>query len=179
MPACMMARMDTEVVVRTIEETDVAGYRDCLGVVARERIYLGLVDAPALEACASWMKTVRARDFPFVVARAGETVVGWCDIAPNERIGYQHVGHLGMGLLPDWRGRGIGARLLSAALADADRIGLERVELEVFLGNGPAQRLYRRLGFIVEGVKRKARKLDGRYDDHILMARQLGGRIAR
>ncbi|HKX09617.1 MAG TPA: GNAT family N-acetyltransferase [Stellaceae bacterium] len=171
--------MEAEVVIRAIEEADVAGYRDCLGVVEREQIYLGLVDAPELEACANWMKTVRGRDFPFVVARAGETVVGWCDIAPNERIGYQHVGRLGMGLLPDWRGRGIGARLLSAALANADRIGLERVELEVFLGNGPAQRLYRRFGFIVEGAKRKARKLDGRYDDHILMARQLGGRITR
>jgi len=175
----MMALMETDVVVRTIEEADVAGYRDCLGVVARERIYLGLVDAPDLETCTNWMKTVRARDFPFVVARAGETVVGWCDIAPDARLGYQHAGRLGMGLLPDWRHRGIGARLLSAALADADRIGLERVELEVFLGNGPAQRLYRRLGFIVEGVKRKARKLDGRHDDHILMARQLGGRITR
>ena len=175
----MMALMETDIAIRTIEETDVAGYRDCLGMVARERIYLGLVDAPGLEACANWMKTVRARDFPFVVARAGETVVGWCDIAPDERVGYQHVGRLGMGLLPDWRGRGVGARLLTAALADADRIGLERVELEVFLGNGPAQRLYRRLGFIVEGVKRRARKLDGHYDDHVLMARQLGGRTVR
>lgn len=173
------APMDADIVIDTIEEADVAGYRDCLGVVARERVYLGLVDAPELEACVKWMKSIRARDFPFVVARAGESIVGWCDIAPNERIGYQHVGHLGMGLLPAWRGHGIGARMLTAALADADRIGLERVELEVFLGNGPAQRLYRRFGFIVEGVKRKARKLDGRYDDHILMARQLGGRITR
>jgi len=84
-----------------------------------------------------------------------------------------------MGLLPDWRGRGVGARLLAAALADADRIGLERIELWVFLGNGPAQRLYRRFGFVVEGVMRKARKLDGRYDDQILMARLPGVRGPR
>jgi RimJ/RimL family protein N-acetyltransferase len=171
--------MDADVVIRTLEESDLAGYHDCLGVVARERVYLGIVDAPELEGCANWMKTVRDRDFPFVIARAGETVVGWCDIAPNERVGYQHVGRLGMGLLPDWRGRGIGARLVAAALADSDRIGLERVELEVFLGNGPAQRLYRRFGFVVEGVKRRARKLDGRYDDQILMARLPDSRSAR
>ena len=175
----MMAPMETEITIRTIEETDVAGYRDCLGVVARERVHLGIVEAPELEACTNWMKAVRGRDFPFVVARAGETVIGWCDIAPNERAGYQHVGRLGMGLLPGWRGRGIGARLLAAAVAEGDRIGLERIELEVFLGNGPAQRLYRRFGFIVEGVKRKARKLDGRYDDHIMMARLPGGRGLR
>ncbi|MGH7123334.1 MAG: GNAT family N-acetyltransferase [Stellaceae bacterium] len=171
--------MDADIVIRTIEEADLPGYHGCLGVVARERIYLGIVDAPELDACASWMKAVRGRDFPFVVARAGETVVGWCDIAPNERAGYQHVGRLGMGLLPDWRGRGIGARLLTAALAEADRIGLERIELWVFLGNGRAQRLYRRFGFIVEGVMRKARKLDGHYDDQILMARLPDGRGPR
>jgi RimJ/RimL family protein N-acetyltransferase len=171
--------MEPDIVIRTIEEADLAGYHECLGVVARERIYLGLVDAPTPEACANWMKTVRGRDFPFVIACAGETVIGWCDIAPNERVGYQHVGHLGMGLLPRWRGRGIGTRLLTAALADADRIGLERIELEVFMGNGTAQRLYRRLGFVVEGVKRKARKIDGRYDDHILMARIPIGRSTR
>jgi len=165
--------MEPEIVIRTIEEADIAGYHECLGVVASERIYLGLVDAPPLDACTTWMKAVRGRNFPFVVARAGDTVVGWCDIAPEERIGYQHVGRLGMGLLPAWRGRGIGARLLTAALAEADRVGIERVELEVFSGNGPAQRLYRGFGFTVEGVKRKARKIDGRYDDHILMARLL------
>jgi RimJ/RimL family protein N-acetyltransferase len=171
--------MEPDIVIRAIEEADLAGYHECLGVVARERIYLGLVDAPPLEACANWMKTVRGRNFPFVVACAGETLIGWCDIAPNERVGYQHVGHLGMGLLPDWRRRGIGARVLAAALAEADRIGLERVELEVFSGNGPAQRLYRGFGFTVEGVKRKGRKIDGRYDDHILMARLPGGRSGR
>jgi len=179
MPSCMMAPMDEDFVIRTIEEADLAGYRECVGVVARERIYIGLVDAPELDACADWMKTVRSRDFPFVVARTGETVIGWCDIAPNDRVGYQHVGRLGMGLLPDWRGRGIGTRLLTAALADADRIEIERIELWVFLDNGPAQRLYRRFGFVVEGLQRKARKLDGRYDDQILMARLLGGRSAR
>ncbi len=171
--------MDADLIIRTVEDEDLAGYHACLGVVARERIYLGLVDAPELEVCATWMKTVRGRNFPFLVARASDRVIGWCDIAPDERVGYQHLGRLGMGLLPDWRGRGIGTRLLSAALADADRIGLERIELSVFVGNGPAQRLYRRLGFVVEGLQRKSRKLDGRYDDQILMARLPGGRSSR
>src|SRR5438128_1959546 len=98
--------MNPDVVIRPIEETDLPGYHDCLGLVARERVYIGIVDAPELEACRKWMKTVRSRDFPFVVSLAGDRVIGWCDIGPNERIGYQHVGRLGMGLLPGWRGRG-------------------------------------------------------------------------
>ena len=42
--------------------------------------------------------------------------------------------------------------------------------LEVFASNERAIDLYRRLGFVTEGVKHRARQLDGRYDDNVLMA---------
>ena len=66
-----------------------------------------------------------------------------------------------MGVHPDFRRRGIGARLLRAALTHAHQIGLERVELEVFASNRVARQLYERQGFTVEGTLRRARKLDG------------------
>jgi RimJ/RimL family protein N-acetyltransferase len=75
-----------------------------------------------------------------------------------------------MGLLPRMRGRGLGRRLAEAAIRAAFSQGVERIELEVFASNAAAIALYRRLGFQVEGVKRQARHLDGRYDDNVLMA---------
>src|SRR4051812_33719543 len=55
---------------------------------------------------------------------------------------------------------------------------LERIELEVVASNEPAVGLYRKMGFVTEGVKRHGRKLDGVYDDIIVMAlsRQDSGR---
>ena len=58
-----------------------------------------------------------------------------------------------MGLLPDARGKGLGERLARAAIGRAWAEGLERVELEVFASNERAIGLYRKLGFITEGVK--------------------------
>ena len=75
-----------------------------------------------------------------------------------------------MGLLPHVRGQGLGRRLAEAAIERAWADGLERIELEVFGSNFPAMNLYQRLSFVVEGVKRRARKLDGVHDDIIIMA---------
>ena len=105
-----------------------------------------------------------------MVALSGGEVVGWCDIAPLRLEGFTHCGSLGMGVRADFRRLGIGARLLERTIAAAREIGIERVELEVFASNVPAVRLYEQAGFVVEGVKKKGRKLDGEYDDLVQMA---------
>ena len=53
----------------------------------------------------------------------------------------------GMGLAPEWRGRGQAAPLMRAALDEARALGLASVELEVLAQNTPARHLYSRLGF--------------------------------
>ena len=75
-----------------------------------------------------------------------------------------------MGVKGDFRGQGIGKGLLKAALNRAFRQGLDRVELEVFRSNALAVRLYEAHGFVREGVKVAARKLDGMVDDLLLFA---------
>jgi ribosomal protein S18 acetylase RimI-like enzyme len=53
----------------------------------------------------------------------------------------------GMGLAPEWRGRGLGAAVMRALLTHASSIGLVSVQLEVLEQNAPARALYERLGF--------------------------------
>jgi RimJ/RimL family protein N-acetyltransferase len=62
---------------------------------------------------------------------------------------------------------------MDATVQAAQKAGLKRVELEVFASNVPAIALYLRSGFVIEGCKRRARYLDGKYDDLILMAKWL------
>jgi ribosomal protein S18 acetylase RimI-like enzyme len=105
-----------------------------------------------------------------LAVKANDVVVGWCDIVRNPHEGFRHVGRLGMGLLPDYRGRGLGRQLVARAVGAARQAGIERVELEVFASNERAIALYRAFGFVTEGVKRRARKLDGQYEDNVFMA---------
>jgi RimJ/RimL family protein N-acetyltransferase len=167
------------VTIRAIEAEDIAAYHALFGRMARERFYFGFTAAPPLAETAAYAQDMIARRLPFYVAIAtAEGVIGWCDIAvakPRpERPGFDHVGTFGIGLDErHWR-RGIGTRLGRAALAHAERIGLERVELAVFGWNAGAVALYQTLGFVHEGVRRRGRKLDGRHEDVIMMARLSG-----
>ena len=84
------------------------------------------------------------------------------------------IGHLGMGLLPDYRGRGIGLRLLQATIDAARAAGFERIELSVYGRNARAAALYRKAGFAHEGTRVRGKKVDGEYDDVHIMGLILG-----
>jgi [ribosomal protein S18]-alanine N-acetyltransferase len=60
-----------------------------------------------------------------------------------------------LGVLPAYRGAGLGARLLAALLSAATAdFGCREVLLEVRVDNQPARRLYERFGFVPIGVRR-------------------------
>ena len=160
--------MDIQIVPMT--EQHFEGYYSCMDVVARERRYLGFLEAPELEASRRWVLSNIKKDAPCFVAVDNEIVVGWCDIQLRTTPGFTHRGELGMGLLPKYREKGIGVKLMTAALRKAGELGLERVELKVFASNTRARRLYEKFGFVLEGQKKEARKLDGVYDDVVEMA---------
>ncbi len=154
----------------TLSESDLESFRDCLDTVARERKWLALFEAPSLERMRGFVGESIAGGFPQVVAKDAGRVVGWCDIVPGWHDALRHCGSLGMGLLPEYRGKGLGQRLLEACLARAKEVGLTRIELETRADNEPALRLYERMGFEHEGRKRRGMKVNGLYIDTVAMA---------
>jgi RimJ/RimL family protein N-acetyltransferase len=64
------------------------------------------------------------------------------------------------------RGKGHGTDMLKALIAFGfDTLRLERIELDVYDFNDGAHRLYRRVGFVDEGVARHRIFREGRYRD--------------
>jgi ribosomal protein S18 acetylase RimI-like enzyme len=74
---------------------------------------------------------------------------------------------------PAHQRRGLGRRLVQAAVTEARTRGARRLRLRVLGPNDGARRLYEGCGFVVEGVLREEFLLDGRYVDDVLMARDL------
>lgn len=56
-------------------------------------------------------------------------------------------------VLPDWRRRGVGARLMLALIELSEQVGAHVLTLEVRLSNLPARTLYQRFGFRPVGVR--------------------------
>ena len=71
---------------------------------------------------------------------------------------------------PRGRGRGIGTEATRLIVGYGfEQLGLHRVQLEVYGNNHRARRVYEKVGFVVEGVRREAQSRDGEWVDEVLM----------
>ena len=91
-------------------------------------------------------------------AATGFYLVAWKD---GEPVGHAHLALTSplevqdMYVLPELRGRGIGAALLAAAEDEARARGAERLTLTVSADNADARRIYERHGYAEDGTPPK------------------------
>lgn len=150
-----------------------ASFHQALSKVASERIYIEMIEAPPLEKVSAVQAELIGKNGPVYYAVDGDRVVGWCDVFPYSNPRLSHRGGLGMGLIPEYRGQGLGSKLLLAVVDHSKRFGLEKIELNVYTSNTSAIALYKKFGFEDEGLIRKYRKLDGQYFDCLSMGKFL------
>ncbi|MCU0851681.1 MAG: GNAT family N-acetyltransferase [Thermoplasmata archaeon] len=92
---------------------------------------------------ADFLRSVGGRFENVLTAMDGTRIVGYVNPVNDGLEGW--IG--GIGILREFRGIGIGTRLMQAAETDLLSKGVEEVSLEVIEGNDKAQRLYQRLGY--------------------------------
>lgn len=99
-----------------------------------------------------------------------ERIIGFGHLDLFAKEEKRHIAKLGIVLDPTYVGRGLGGKLLDFMIADAKKMGFEKVWLSTYSDNPRATRLYRSRGFVVEGVFRREEKVGNRYRDVISMA---------
>lgn len=156
--------------IRQIREEDIDGFYATLSVVIEERRYLAFGSPPPIEQTRAFCRRNIERGSPQLVAVVDGRIAGWCDIFPMERDTMAHVGVLGVGLHPEFRGQSLGERLMREAIEAAWRFGLSRIELGVYTHNTRAKALYDKLGFVEEGVRRGRVRMGDDVFDEIMMA---------
>jgi putative acetyltransferase len=158
----------------TIRRAEPSDYEAVHRIYAGSQAVWGTLQLP-FPAAEDWRKRLAepAEGVFSLVACAETEVVGQLGLhtfpgRPRRR----HVGQIGMAVRDDWQRKGVGTALMQAAVDLADKwLNLTRLELEVYVDNAPAIRLYEKFGFIIEGTLVSFAFRDGRYVDAHLMAR--------
>jgi RimJ/RimL family protein N-acetyltransferase len=108
-----------------------------------------------------------------VVTIADDRMVSMAHADCGEKKRIQHVADMGISILPQYRGMGLGTAIMQTMIDWAAAHPLiEKLTLDVYSANTRAIALYKKMGFIETGRKPKEIKYaDGTYDDCICMYR--------
>jgi diaminopimelate decarboxylase len=161
--------------VRPARPRDARSFLEAFSSVAAERRFIQ-TEVPTATA-RSYRRRFRrspGADGAHLVAVEGERVIGAISIRRGDHPATRHLATLGMFVVAERRGLGVGAALLAAAMRWAREQAIERVELTVYPHNEAALALYRRFGFEEEGRLRRHAKKSYGYEDEILMAAWIG-----
>ena len=85
----------------------------------------------------------------------------------------KHSVYLVIGILAQYRGLGIGTKLFEQLEKWAKEQNIHRLELTVVTRNEAGLRLYKKMGFEIEGTKRHSLYIDGKFVDEYYMSKLL------
>jgi ribosomal protein S18 acetylase RimI-like enzyme len=169
-------RDDLVVTVRTATEEDRDALETALDTVASEGSY---IEAETVAAVLDYEDAViRHNDVMsrlFFVAEVtdedgNEQLVGWVHLDLPEAHKLSHTAVLTVGLVPDYRGHGIGSILLERGVRWAREHGYEKLYNSAPSTNEGAIRFLEDHGWETEAVRKGHYKIDGDYVDEVMMA---------
>jgi RimJ/RimL family protein N-acetyltransferase len=112
--------------------------------------------------------------FHIAVDKKNQKVCGSANFSFRDYGRLRHRVDLGWGVHPDYQGRGIATKLLIESLDCAKKMGFKRAEAEMAIENEASWKIAKKLGFKIEGTKKKGMLTDdGRYIDTYIVGRLL------
>lgn len=109
-------------------------------------------------------------DFLYIAEAAGE-FVGYLSAQRETLKRVAHSAYIVAGIRKDFQNQGIGTKLFEKLDNWAKEQGVKRLELTVICENARAKHLYEKMGFEIEGTKKKSVLVDGTYLDEYYMAK--------
>jgi L-amino acid N-acyltransferase YncA len=112
----------------------------------------------------------RTGRFAVIVVEQDDEVIGWAALNTySNRCAYAGVDDLSIYIKQDYRGKGVGSKLLQEIEQIAIKNKFNKIVLFTFPFNNLGQGLYRKKGYREVGVFKKQGKLDGRFVDVMIM----------
>ena len=111
--------------------------------------------------------------FARLVARQGETIIGWAALSPmSQRCVYGGVAEVSVYVSISKRGSGVGRKLLEALISESEKNGIWTLQAGIFPENTGSLALHKACGFREVGRRERIGKLHGVWRDTILLERR-------
>jgi len=104
------------------------------------------------------------------LATVADDVAGWVHLDAPEVAKLDHTAEMTVGVVPEYRGHGVGSRLLDRGMRWAKEHGYEKVYNSVPATNESAIDWLGARGWEVEAVRENHYRIDGAYVDEVMMA---------
>ena len=165
-------------VIRRVKEDDVESFYRMMCLLDEETDYMlyepgerqvRTTDLTRLKATVK--ETASGQDLLLVAENDNGEIVGyiWAERGRLNRI--KHTAYIVVGIRRAYQHQGIGAEFFRLLENWAKENGIVRLELTVECENTGAKSLYEKYGFVIEGLRPKSLKVDGRFVDEYYMGR--------
>jgi L-amino acid N-acyltransferase YncA len=110
---------------------------------------------------------------PAVLPRRGPRIVGWAALTPvSKRSVYAGVAEVSVYVSSDWRGRGVGKRLLEGLVIESEQKMIWTLQASIFSENFASITLHKSCGFREVGRRERIGNMNGVWRDTILLERR-------
>lgn len=177
LPYEVILKNGTKLTVAEVDPADAQKMIDYLNVVGGEsgNLTFGENDFPLkLESETEFIRGVREKQKEvFLKGTVEGEVVGTVTITRPPRIRIFHIGTLGISVRKAYWALGVGKAILRPAIDLAKARGVTKINLTVRDDNEHAIKLYKKMGFVEEGVTSRSLWVDGKYYPSVLMGLDL------
>ncbi|MFZ2205989.1 MAG: GNAT family N-acetyltransferase [Microgenomates group bacterium] len=165
--------------IRSLEQNDVQELLSFMNALSKEQTYIRLQGEELtmdeeIRYIDDFIRRVREKKAIKLLAFNGKELVGVADVYLKDKI-ENHIGVFGITIKKEWRGKGIGRKLMEQTLREAATSidGLKIIELGVFANNPVAKKMYEKMGFVEYGKLPKGIRHKGEFVDHLYMYKEV------
>jgi L-amino acid N-acyltransferase YncA len=166
-------RMLVDIVIRESRESDISSIQEIYNQGIEDRIATLEVELKDESYMKDWYEKHKGR-FKVIVAEQEGKIVGWASLNQySNRVAYDGVADISVYISREYRGRGIGKKLLVNLETIAEENAFHKMVLFTFPFNQLGQAMYRKRGFREVGVFKNQGILDGNFVDVMAMEKLL------
>ena len=144
---------------------------------SRSGLYTGFDKTITREEEAEWLAEtlveIERGEVINTIAEIGGKIIANGEVTRGKYKDTRHHGHMGLTMINDYRGQGIGRRIIETLVQESRTAGLGTLEVEFLAVNETARRAYEKAGFNQAGIIPRKVFRGGKYFDGLIMFRAL------